>query len=106
MSSEYEHLHRSSQEGQIKILIINALSDLRPFIKAAYLAVVKKSKIEKQDDADLIVGRIYALANKMTEGKTANFPEKIIVSMELIKKISPLIKNIRKIIIQKKLLNG
>lgn len=96
MSSEYEYLHSSSREGQIKILIENVSFDQKPFIKAAYEYVVKKNKIEKEDNADLIVDRILALAKKISEEETANLPEKIIVSKELIKRISPMIKNIRK----------
>jgi len=102
MSNEYEHLHLSSRDRQIEALERD-FSSLKPNIRKAFDHILGRGeKLEKNDHADKIVEKIISLATEFVKIKKLediNFEpleESIINSKELIKKILPLIKELRR----------
>ena len=102
MINEYKYLHLNPRDKQIKILE-GDFSSLKPHIKEAFDHIVgMREKLEENDHVDKIVERIISLATEFVRIKKSediNFEppeESIINSKELIKKILPLIKELRK----------
>lgn len=105
MISEYQFFYLDTRENQIQKLE-SKKSSLRPYILGAYEIVVPGDKIEKEDDADLLIKLILYLAEKYKEYEELkhgeptyslfNLPEGHIMSNEIVKKILPEIKKLRK----------
>jgi len=94
--SDYEYLHLSPRDRQIKVIEENATPDYLPGIKKAYDHIVGiGEKIESSEDIDNKIERIFALAKELSiiqtnkRKKEINFPEALINSNEAIKNSLP-----------------
>lgn len=104
MYNSYEFLYLNPREKQIEIIENSVKEFLRPQIREAYNYIVgvgKDSFIKKNEDAENLVKRIKELANHFALNQESKNivsvqPESLITSNESIKKIFPIIKELRK----------
>lgn len=105
MYNSYESLYLNPRKKQIEIIKNNVKKFLRPQIQEAYNYIVGKESSIKEN-VESIVERIKELANHLAINQKSidtisNFPETFITSNESIKKIFPIIKELRKEIFSK-----